>query len=287
MPGPGSLTVTELGKDHHGRRAAVQRIAGTGPVRAGDAFLVLVNVPRELPNGARLVDVVTAGTVTCVTPARGRTRGTWTIEHTPAPGISTAWQVEDTRNGAALTLAGMVPTAEQATADAEADRLRAAVTAGDRDAIDRVSNARAALAAELADTLAEADRWEELHAPAEEWAARLRADELADAIERHPAGSDVDDAAGPVPGSFHDPRVSCCRRDAADCDCAPAGDLADLADRLQAARERADAAEARHGYTCTRVEELRAAQADAEQERRDAREELTAAIDAHAALFDL
>lgn len=283
MPGPGSLAVTEIGRDAYGRRVAVQRIAGTGPVRAGDVFAVLVDVPRTLArvdgSTARMVDVVTVGSVTCVTPARGRTRGTWTTEHTPAPGISTAWQSEDTRNGAALALAGMVPTAEQAAADAEADRLRAAVNAGDRDAIDRVSNARASLVAEHADALAQADRWEKLHAPAEEWAARLRADELAEAIERHPSG--------PVPGSFHDPRVSCCGRDAADCDCPPAGELVDLADRLQAARERADAAEARHGYTCARVEELRAALAEAEAERRDAREELAAAIDTHAALFDL
>jgi hypothetical protein len=46
---------------------------------------------------------------------------------------------------------------------------------------------------------------------------------------------DEPEPAGPIPGSFHDPRVACCGRDAADCDC-PATRLEYLRGELRAER---------------------------------------------------
>lgn len=43
------------------------------------------------------------------------------------------------------------------------------------------------------------------------------------ATEQTAAPDGHDCTSGPMPGSFHDPRVSCCDRDAADCDCDTCG----------------------------------------------------------------
>ena len=122
----GSLTVTELPtRDAQGRRVAVQRYKGTGPSRAGDVYAVMVDVPREIAGGRRMVDVVTAGTIECVTPSRGAKRGTWTLQSSTED--TEPQTVEHlTRDGAALLLAAEVaaPAAEPAPVVADADVVR-------------------------------------------------------------------------------------------------------------------------------------------------------------------
>lgn len=81
MSGPGSLACKEVGRDALGRLVTVQRWRGSGPVRAGDSFVVLVQVPDSVTrNGRIFVRNEVAGEVNVVTPSRGRTRGIFQLK---------------------------------------------------------------------------------------------------------------------------------------------------------------------------------------------------------------
>lgn len=72
----GSLAVKDVGRDALGRPVSVQRFRGSGPVRAGDSFVVMVEVPDSVAIGGRIfVRNQVAGELNVITPARGRTRG--------------------------------------------------------------------------------------------------------------------------------------------------------------------------------------------------------------------
>ena len=77
----GSLACKEVGRDALGRRVTIQRWKGSGPVRAGDSFVVLVQVPDSVTRAGRIfVRNEVAGEVNVVTPARGRTRGIFQLK---------------------------------------------------------------------------------------------------------------------------------------------------------------------------------------------------------------
>lgn len=77
----GSLAHKEVGRDALGRRVSVQRWRGSGPVRAGDSFVVMVQVPDSVTHNGRIfVRNEVAGEVNVVTPSRGRTRGIYELK---------------------------------------------------------------------------------------------------------------------------------------------------------------------------------------------------------------
>ena len=81
MPGPGSLSVKDVGRDKLGRPVTIQRWKGSGPIAAGDSFVVLVQVPDSVTRGGRIfVRNEVAGEVNVVVPSRGRTRGLFQLK---------------------------------------------------------------------------------------------------------------------------------------------------------------------------------------------------------------